>query len=314
MMSAMSPNIERAVAERAHSQLGLITRPQLADLGCGRKWIHRSVDRGRLVPIGIRTFRVGGAPWLPHTRALAGCLDADGVAWLSTAAWLHRADGVGVPPTIEVLVEVGQGRRTPLADVHRTTSLLPDDIVIIGGIRVASIARTILGLCGLVPDGFSFERLVTVTETFIRERRASMAWLWWFLEERRCKGRNGVATMELLLVGMDSLGPTESWLERFTIGVLTDAGIPRPDQQVAIERNGAFVSRVDFVWHGPRVVLEVEGKTHLTSEQQSIDARQRSELQLMGYTVLTCNHGDVTRDPERVVDLVRRAIALGRTG
>ncbi|NLE17881.1 MAG: DUF559 domain-containing protein [Propioniciclava sp.] len=309
----MSPNIERAVAERAQNQLGLITRPQLTDIGCGRKWIARSVDRGLLEPIGIRTFRCGGAPWLPQTRALAGCLDVDGVAWLATAAWLHRADGFGVPDRVQVLVPVGRGRRTPLAEVHRTTSLLPDDVVTIDGIRTASIARLILGLCSLGPEDLPSASLLAVTEAFIRDGRASMAWLWWFLEERRCRGRDGVSRMERLLAEMDSLGPTESWLERTTLRLLLDAGLPRPDQQVAIHRNGAFVSRVDFLWRGPKVVLEVEGKTHLTPAQQSVDARQRSELQLLGYKVLTCNHGDVTQDRERVIDMVRRAIVLPRT-
>lgn len=71
---------------------------------------------------------------------------------------------------------------------------------------------------------------------------------------------------------------------------------------------GRFVSRVDLVYDAAKVAIEVEGKDHLTPEQHRIDARQRNELQLLGYTILTFTYTDVVGDPSRVVRTVRRAL------
>lgn len=59
---ATDPGIERAIVERAHEQLGLITVEQLLLAGMSRRTIARRVDHRILVPVGRATLRVGAAP------------------------------------------------------------------------------------------------------------------------------------------------------------------------------------------------------------------------------------------------------------
>lgn len=309
----MTSSIDRAVAELARSQLGMLNRRQLREIGVHRNTVTRWVEAGRLERVGVQTFRVAAVPMTFRGRIMAACLDVEGVASHRTSAWLHGAEGFGPPRVIEVSTAKDRTHRTSSARVHQTTNLAEGDVVLVDGIPTMSVARTVLGLSALVPQEVARERAVGATEAFVRERKASMRWLWWFLEERRCRGRDGVTVMEGILAELDSLGPTESWLERTTLRLIERKGLPRPAQQSVLRRRGAFVSRVDFVWDAQRVVVEVEGKTHLTATQQSVDARQRAELQLLGYRVLTFNYGDVTGDPGRVADTIERALALGRS-
>lgn len=304
----MTLSPERAIAERARTQLGHITRRQYLDLGLTYSALAHRTRTGLHRQVGSGTFRLQGAPDGRRADVMAACLDLGAVASHRTAAWLHGLDGFGPPTRIEVLVPKGRRVANDLAIVHQTTNLGPDDIVTVDGIPSTSIARTILGLAALVPAEVPREALVGAVEVAVRQRKASDRWLWWLLEERRCRGRNGVGVMEDVLAQRARLGPTESWLERETLRVLAAAGLPAPTVQRRVRDRGRFVSRVDLVYDAAKVAIEVEGKDHLTPEQHRIDARQRNELQLLGYTILTFTYTDVVGDPSRVVRTVRRAL------
>lgn len=306
----MSLMTDQAIAERARQQLGLLTRPQARAAGLSSKSISDLVARGRLEPLGARTLRVAGVPDTLDSRIMAACLDSGGVGWLRTSWWMLGLKGAVPPSTVEVLVASRRGAtRSDLAVVHRTTSLPPDDVTSVRGVPVASVARTVLGLCSCIPTEMSLARLDDIVEDAICRDLASMRWLWWFLEERRCRGRRGVAAMEHLLSERARMGPTESWLERETLLVLDAAGLPKPELQQVIRADGAFVSRVDLAYPAERVVIEVEGKTHLTTERHGRDAEQRNLLQMAGWVVLTFTYDDVVRRPDWVASMVRKALA-----
>lgn len=305
----MDPSIERAIAERARSQLGLLTRSQALAAGMSRAVVARRCAAGLWDLRGAHVLWPTGLDDDPRRRVLAACLDVGGVASHRTAAWLHGLDAFGAPERPEVLVAVQRTSSTPLARVHRTTDLPLEDVLQVGPVPTTSIARTLLDLAKLVlHHELDRERLVGALEAAVRERQASDRWLWWLLEERRRRGRDGVSVMEEVLAERARLGPTESWLERETLRILDAAGLPLPRVQARIRRRGAFVSRVDLAYDHERIAIEVEGRHHLTEEQQAIDARQRNELQLLGYVILTFKYRDVVGRPEVVVRSVRRAL------
>lgn len=309
----MEPSIERAIAERSAPQLGLLSRSQARDAGISAAAIRVRLANGNLVRLGHQVYGLAGMATTLRRRILAACLDVDGVASHGTAAWLHGLDGFGPPTVVEVSTRKGRAaNRSPRARVHTSTRLGPDDIVVtLDGIPTTSVARTCLGLSAAVLHGeLGREALVRAIESAVRTGQASDRWLWWLLEERRCRGRDGVSVMEDVLAERALLGPTESWLERETLRILDRAGLPRPRVQQRFRRRGAFVSRVDFAYDDCPVAIEVEGKGHLSPAQAAVDARQRDELQLMGVTILTFTYRHVVGDPGWVVDSVRRARAL----
>lgn len=307
----MDPSIERALAERAASQLGLFTRKQATAAGVGPGVYARRRAAGLWPIVGNQVICPADVAFDGERRLMAACLDVAGVASHRTAAWRHGLDGFRPPDRWEVLVPRSRTAVTPLARVHRTTNLPADDVLLLGGIPTTSVARTFLDLAKLVLHGELLrERLLTAVESAIRDRKASDRWLWWLLEERRCRGRDGVSVMESILRERSDMGPTESWLEREALRLFAAGGLPTPRIQRRISHRGAFVSRVDFAFEPERVVVEVEGKKHLTEAQQSVDARQRNEVQLLGYVILTFNHRDVVGTPGRVLDTVRRALLV----
>src|SRR5215207_5953745 len=104
-MSDMDPYIERSIAERASEQLSHINRPQIRELGVGPRAERRLVAGGLIVPVGTRTFRMGGVPRTFDGDVIAACLEVDGVASHRTAARLHRLDTTPWNPVpIEVTV------------------------------------------------------------------------------------------------------------------------------------------------------------------------------------------------------------------
>ncbi len=308
----MDPTIERAVAERARTQLGLITTPQAIALGLSRSTFHRRVGAGIWVPVGRRTFRLAGAPPGREVDVLAACLDLDAVASHRTAAWLHGL--VPWPGVVDVSVPKGRtvvGVHDPVGRrIHTSTNLPPDDLTRVGAIPATSVARTLMGLAALEPTEVPDRQLADIVEEAVQRRMASDRWLWWLLERRRCRGRNGVVRFEDALAERAELGPTESWLERALLRIIVEAGLPRPFVQRRIRRSGRFVARVDLAYDPGLIVIEALGyRYHATREQQTRDAARAAELQLLGWDVYQITYDQVVRRPRWVADVVRAALA-----
>ncbi|HEX7133747.1 MAG TPA: type IV toxin-antitoxin system AbiEi family antitoxin domain-containing protein [Iamia sp.] len=308
----MDPNIERAIAERAQTQLGLITGGQILALGVHRSTIQRRVASGLWIPVGRRTFRLATAPPGREVDVLAACLDLGAVASHRTAAWLHGL--VPWPGVIDISVPKGRsvvGLQDPAGlRIHTSTNLPPDDITVIGATPVTSVARSLMGLAAMPEHEVPRHELVDVVETAVQRRLASDRWLWWLLERRRCRGRNGVTRFEDVLAERAKLGPTESWLERAVLRVIDDAGLPRPIVQRRIRRRGRFVARVDLAYDPGMIVVEALGhRYHATREQQNRDAARASELQLLGWDVHQITYDQVVDTPLWVAHVIRTALA-----
>lgn len=304
----MSPDIQRAIAERARTQLGLVTTAQIAEVG-SPDLPRRLRAAGRLEPVGHRTLRIAGAPPGHDQLVLAACLDTGGTASHRTAAALHGLHGFDPGP-----VEVTVGRasyhgRHPLATIHTTTNLPVDDLVQVGPIPATSVARTFLGLAALVPS-VPEEKVRTAIGVAARDGLVSDAWLWWRLERLRCRGRNGVTVLERILRDRASLGLTESWLEQRFLELLLEHGLPAPEVQRRVRHRGSFVGRVDLAYEPVRLAIELEGYAHhSTREDRARDEGRRNRLIVAGWTVMVFTYDQVVRDPLEVVATVRAALA-----
>ncbi len=306
----MSPPLHRAIAERASHQLGHVTRRQAIELGATPSSL-RTMRRGLLVPVGHGTFRLAGTPRSWEGDVMAACLDTGGVASHRTAARLHGLRPSLHGPGVEVVSTRPRTRHDhPLATLHSTTNLGPDDLVPVGPIPTVGAARTFLMLCALVPEVDPDEVRTAIGEA-TRDGLVSDAWLWWRLERLRCRGRNGVTVMEEILVRRQRFGPTESWLEHTFLELLVAAGLPLPRVQRRIARRGRFVARVDCAYDEHRVVIELEGYgPHRDRRRQ--DEERRRQLVLAGHRVLVFTYDDVVGHPAGVVADVAAALVAFR--
>ena len=299
----MRPEIERAVAERARQQLGLITVRQLRELGVSRHQVPHLVTSGRAERLGHSVLRMAGVPSTVEQVVMAACLDTGGVASHRTAAHLHGLHGFDTPPSaIEVTVLKHRPHGShPLATIHSTTALPPDDLVNVGPVPCLGVARTFLSLAALAPD-VPPDVIRTAIGVAARKGQVSDRWLWWRLEQLRCRGRDGVLTMEQILRRRQDLGPTESWLEHTFLEVLEAAGLPRPTVQRRVARRGSFAARVDTFYEDIGLVMEVDGHDgHSTDVDRRRDATRRRRLIATGLAVIDFTYDDIVRDPEGVV-------------
>lgn len=288
----------------------MLTRGDLAMLGVTRATLRRLVASGQLEPLGQRSFRIAGSVADDRQRAHLAVLDSGGVLSHRDAAWLHGVGRFLPAPRPEVLVAGrSSGYRGGLATVHTSTFLPRDDLVVVEGIAVTSVARTLLSLAALVTKGHvALDAVRGAVDDAIRVRKASDKWLWWRLERLRRPGRDGVLALESILVHRAGGRATESWLEREFLALLARWGLPLPVCQRRISARGAFVARVDFLYPDLGLVIEVLGATHHASEEQlGRDAARRNELQLQGYTVIEFICDDVVRRPRSVAEMVDRA-------
>ena len=269
------------------------------------------IARGELVPVGRRVYRIGGVAPTDRQSLQALCLDTGGVASHRSAAWLHGLGGFG-PTPLEVTVArplpggaFGPGR------IHTTTYLPVDDQVTVDGVRSLSVARTLLSLASLVPAELTIDQVRGAVDEAVANGLARDPWLWWRLEKLRRSGRNGVSVFEAILSERAGGQVTESWLERETLRAFRAAGLPMPVCQARVAARGAFVARVDFLYPGPQVVVEVSGyRFHRTRAQTVADAERRRALVLAGCTVLEYTYDDVVARPEAMVAEVERALGL----
>jgi len=289
----------------SHHGIIRITEAQAAGLSRARR--RTLVGRGLLVPIGARGFRIAGAPRTGRQRLLEGCVEVDGVATGRSAVALHGISGFELDAPVEVLVRDGrQSARATLARVHTTTWLPPEDLVVVDGIPTVGVARALFSLAALAAE-VGIDAVGVAVDEAVRTGLATDAWLWWRLERLRRRGRNGVTVFEAVLTERAD-SPTESWLERESLRIWRDAGVPLPTCQERVEAHGAFVARVDFRYPGTTAIIEVSGhRHHAAREQLRRDAKRRRALVASGYEVYDFTYDEVVREPHL---LVATAVAI----
>ena len=290
--------------ERLHrlaaDQDGLLSTRQLRSGGVPAWKQRRLVASGWIRRIAPRVYVMRGAPDTHRQRLRAGLLSLGDRSWISfeAAASLHgldRSDGRRVEFTID------RGRRPATAPfvVHTSKRLPTVDTVEIDGLRATSATRTIfdLALARAHP-----RRLEAAIDSAIRAQLSSPEVLARRLAGLRGSGRWGCRTVESLI---DSAG-VESMLERRFLELVRGAGLPEPRMQVVLHAETTFVARVDFLFDGFDLVVEVTGKKgHSTPLDRQRDAQRRNELQDLGLRVIEYTYDDVVNRPRWVINTLR---------
>jgi predicted transcriptional regulator of viral defense system len=141
-----SPN-ERAIADLAAQQHGVVSRRQLLALGFGRRAIDRRIGSGRLHPVHRGVYAAGHPGLSAHGRWLAAVLAFGPGATLShrSAAALWGFLRVAAAP-VDVTIAEARGRGRPGIRLHRVRELHADDRTCHDSIPVTAVARTLLDL------------------------------------------------------------------------------------------------------------------------------------------------------------------------
>ena len=234
-------------------------RPGLLALGFTDGELQRMRRRGELVSVRRGAYLTGPLPEAPaerhrlDARAALDQLSPGAVLSHASAAVWHGLPTWRVPLTrVQVVRARSSGGR-----VHRrvhvlTGPLSSEEILLVDGLPVTSVARTVVDLARTV----SFESGVVTADAALAAGVVTMDDL--ELALARCKGWPGCPRARRVVAFAD--GRAESVGESRSRVAIARAGLPAPlPQWVVCDAAGRFLGKVDFGWPDRRTVAEFDG-------------------------------------------------------
>ena len=293
-----------ALAERQH---GVIAAPQLYSLGLSETQVRTRAGNGLLHRVHRGVYAMGTRNLTPKGQWMAAVLASGENAVLSHQAagelWhlrlLTLRSGRRAP--IDVTVCGGRGaRRRPGIVVHRSLTILNEEVTTREGIPVTTAARTLLDLAAVLPRR-QLERSVDQAE---RLKICSQGDLDKIVAEHF--GRPGAGALGAVLREhqIGSTATRNDFEERF-LALCRRYRLPQPGVNVPL-----LDYVVDFLWPHASLVVEVDGReSHGTRRAFQADRDRDGRLAVAGYRVLRFTWWDVTRRPAVVADRVRRLLS-----
>jgi predicted transcriptional regulator of viral defense system len=296
---------DRALAELAGRQHGVVAWRQLARIGMTGTMGHDRVRRGLLVRLHRGVYAVGHRQLRREGWWMAAVLAAGEGAVLShrDAAALHGMLRPGSHVRTEVTT-TGRATTGATIRIYRTRSLEVEDVTTVDGIPATSLARTLVDLAGTVPKDRLRKAINEAERLDLLDARALERTL------ARTAGRRGSGhhklretLKQLATTGVDF---TRSELEdRFLSLVVKPHGLPRPTMNGGVEG-----MEIDALWREHRVAVEVDGwGSHSTRRAFQEDRERDVRLQVAGYRVLRFTHRDVTTRPWWVAGAIGDVLA-----
>jgi very-short-patch-repair endonuclease len=269
----------------------VVSRRQLLEAGWHPLAIDRAIASDELLPVHAGVYAVGHRAIGDEGRWMAAVLAGGPRAVLSgRSAGAHHGPIARDTGITHITAPVAVRRRLIVG--HRA-HLDPADRTIRRRIPITTIARTLVDLDLQVPDDDAYEAVVR--EAMFRGQfdPAAVADA---LVRRRARR---------LAAYLDDRTPTQSQMENRFLRLCRRHRIPPPLTQQG------DAPRLDFLWPGARLVVEVDGwAAHRTKIAFQRDRATTNALQLDGHLVLRFTWEDVTRRPGMVAAQIRRA--LGR--
>ncbi|MGI8460295.1 MAG: type IV toxin-antitoxin system AbiEi family antitoxin domain-containing protein [Solirubrobacterales bacterium] len=300
-------HLDRAIQLLAGRQHGVISLAQLVGLGLTPSGVRDRVARGALVRIHQGVYAVGHTALKREGHWSAAVLACGDGALLS-----HRtaAAQLSLRPTarsrIDVTVRRRGGRRSRKGlDIHRSSTLAPQDITLVDNIPTTSVARTLLDLAATLHRGALAQAFDRAEILRIFDMRV--------LEDviHRNPGHHGLRPLRALLSSLDPKSKhTRKELERRLLALCREAGLPAPDVNEALILEGRTV-HPDFLWRAQRFVVETDGwESHGTRLAFERDRAKDALLLRAGYRTVRFTWRQLLDDPAEVLATIQAGIAL----
>jgi very-short-patch-repair endonuclease len=295
--------VDRAVAELAVAQHGVVARTQLRDLGLGDRAVDHWLQAGRLHRVHRGVYSVGHRLLSQDGRRLAAVSAAGPHAVLShgSAAELWGLASAGA--SLEVTVPRDR-RDRPGLTLHQGV-LSSDERAAVRGIAVTTPGRTLLDLASTV-DARTLRRALHEAEV---GRLAEAAALEAMVVRHR--GRRGARRLRMAIRERDLGGDrTRSELELRFLELVADRRLPAPRANVQV-RAGRRLLEADFAWPDQRLIVELDGHaTHATRAKFERDRERDRALHAAGWRVIRVTWRQLGEDLEGVVADLRTLLEV----
>jgi very-short-patch-repair endonuclease len=295
----VKPSVDRAIADLAALQHGVVTREQLTAAGLGRGAIGHRLAQGRLHPLHRGVFLVGHQVPPPRAREAAAVFACGKGAVLSHSSAGDQWGFSGSDAVIHVTVAARNPKSRAGVHVHRVRHLCSGDVRRHHGLPLTSPARTLLDLAEVLPSRpleRALDEALRMRLTRPRELRAIL---------ERSPGRHGAAVLRALLDRTHGPTLTRSEAEERLLALVRAARLPHPELNVRVAG-----SEVDFLWRDAGLVVEVDGFAyHSTRAAFERDRRRDAKLQSVGFAVVRVTWRQILDEPEALVALLAQSLA-----
>lgn len=241
---------------------------------------------------GLHAARLGD-----ESRVTAAVVRLDAVASHETAAAIWGIPTLGKAASVQVTRRRrSQGTARYEDVIVHHARLDPADVMVHGGIRVTSPARTVMDLA----RGRAFRAAVVAADAALRMRRCTHQELRAVAQAQA--GWPGVARARRVAAFADAR--SGSPLESISRVAFDHYGLPAPILQATI---GGY-ERADFLWEMFRVIGEADGMGKYTSPEVLRREKEREEdFVRMGFTVFRWVWQDAYHRPDA---LAHRALGI----
>jgi hypothetical protein len=284
---------------------------ELCSLGISASSVRERVAVGRLHRVHQSVYSLVPADMLTvRGRYRAAVLACTGTR--HTAALSHRsaADLHGLRQchrrTVEVIVPGRSTHRHDGIQVHRSIHLAPDDITVVEGIAVTTVARTQLDLAAVVPPRGAERALDQAEVLGLFDLDALTDQL------QRNPKHPGAGRLWAVLGRYDiSTEITDSELEERFLAFCRAHALPRPEWHGAIDPgDGGVLLRPDAVWRDQRLAVEVDGERfHRTRVAFHADRARDQRLVAAGWRVIRTTWPQVTTRSQELAAVLWRLLA-----
>jgi hypothetical protein len=288
-----------------------MTTAELGAAGVSAGRIRRLVQRGVLVPVGRGVYARAkvATPRGGQTLQVAAALAVGrpgAVGSYHSAAVIHGLDLLGRPPhETAVTHPPGIGSGTRRRGVHVHVAELPGGhVTVVGGVRVTSVARTVVDLARTSP----FRSGVVVADSALRAKQTTKAELEAVIAD--CTRWPGLRRAGEVVNFSD--GKSESVLESISRVAFREQGIPAPELQELVGGDDGWLGRADFLWRRYGTIGEADGAMKYASPNKAVaQLRRDRELRAAGFEVVHFTWDEIVRTPGQVAADLWAALRRG---
>lgn len=292
-MPGQNGTVERIIARIATAAHGVVTRKELLEARVSESQIEHRLDTGALIRQYPGVYRAGHCA--PSTEALymaavKACGKGSALSGRAAAYMLGLVRGSPPPPEVtarnERTIDGLETRRSH--DIHRR------DAWIFIGIRVTTVARTLVDLAGRIPE----EELALACHEAGGKYRTTPRQVEAVLDRRPTSP--GAAKLRRIMGGDTRV--SLSALERKFLQRLREAGLPLPDQT----NKKAGSKRVDCRWLQQKLTVELDSyRFHNSRHAFEQDRKREREAYRRGDDHRRYTWGDVFEHPAQMLAELR---------
>jgi hypothetical protein len=257
--------LDDAVHRLARGQRLVVARGQIRALGGTDDWIEVRLASGRWNPVqaGVYLVTPGSPDW--YQRGVAGLLACEGHGALSHRAGvaLHELDG-GHRTVVELSSDAPHHPRLDGVVLHRTQRWNDEDLCMRQGMRVTTVARTLIDYGAVAPPGL----VELALEYALRRELTTEAYLQSRLLVVGGRGCRGSGVLRTILDVRPPGRPARSALEIIFTDVARLTGLPMPERNALIYDGDEVVAEADFLYAPRRVIVETSA-TRTTRRRSS---------------------------------------------